>query len=81
MVMAAALLEPLGAHERRDHVAGDHDGPDTPEDGDDHRHILFIAAARAAKSRNAPPPSARKIRSDIADASDFVEAGQGSRTA
>jgi hypothetical protein len=79
--MAAAPSEPLGAHERRDHVTGDDDRADAPEDGDDHRHILFNAAARAAKSRNAPPPNARKIRSDIADASDFVEAGQGSRTA
>jgi hypothetical protein len=65
--MTAALLEPLGAHKRRKHVTGDDDRADAPEDGDDHRHILFNAAARAAKSRNAPPPNARKIRSDIAD--------------
>jgi hypothetical protein len=75
MVIAAAPSEPLGAHQRRDHVSGDDDRADAPEDGNDHRHILFNAAARAAKSTNAPPPNARKIRSVIADASSSMRPG------
>jgi hypothetical protein len=69
-VHGGGSLEPLGAQQRRDHVDGDDGRADAPEYGDQHRHTRFRKTARAAKARKAPPPIARKIRSDIADASD-----------